>query len=258
MQRPHRRTSFGELSYAELAHRLQEAPLVLLPVGATIASGPHLPVQASTLTARALAARAADALDAEGRSALCLPELPYTVCEAGLGFPGTLTLRSESLVGVVCDLAEGIAREGARGLLLVTVFRGDSHLAALRTAAEAATRRCELPVVLAEPRSERWAALIGTELAQGAGHAGRHDTALAMAVAPALVRHQVRRGLAPVAATYHEARRGGRHSILEAGGAQAYLGDPASASAEEGELLLGALVGLVVDTARELLTRGGA
>jgi creatinine amidohydrolase len=51
---------------------------------------------------------------------------------------------------------------------------------------------------------------------------------------PERVREDVRRSLAPNPASLSEAIKAGKRTFAEAGGARAYFGDPAAATAEEG------------------------
>ena len=51
---------------------------------------------------------------------------------------------------------------------------------------------------------------------------------------PDRVRNDVRRSLKPNPSSLSEAIKAGKRTFAEAGGARAYFGDPAAASAEEG------------------------
>src|SRR4029453_2668976 len=85
-----------------------------------------------------------------------------------------------------------------------------------------------------------------TGAAPGApGHAGRYETSLVLAVRPDLVKDDVRAGLPPIDTSLVDAIQDGARTFLEAGIDRAYCGDPAAASAEEGEEtyeILGAIV----------------
>ncbi|MCX5495560.1 creatininase family protein [Kaistia dalseonensis] len=105
-----------ELSWEEIA-ALREGgiDMAILPVGATEQHGPHLPTGVDTLSATAVA---------EGVSARTgipvLPALPYG-CSPGHSdkWPGTLSLRPETLAALVLEIAGWLCRSGFTRLVLL-------------------------------------------------------------------------------------------------------------------------------------------
>jgi creatinine amidohydrolase len=85
------------------------------------------------------------------------------------------------------------------------------------------------------------------EFRSGACHAGRFETSMVLAVRPDLVREEVRRTLPSVPISLVEAIRRGTKSFLEAGLDRAYCGDPAAATAEEGNATFETLAEIVAD-----------
>ena len=80
-----------------------------------------------------------------------------------------------------------------------------------------------------------WAERLGDEFRSGACHAGRFEGSIVLAERPELVRQvEIERGLEPNPASLSEAIREGSSTFDEAGGPQAYFGDPAAATADEG------------------------
>jgi creatinine amidohydrolase len=98
---------------------------------------------------------------------------------------------------------------------------------------------------------------LGPEFGRGGAHGGGYETSLVLAAAPHLVRDDVRLGLAPNFVDIAERIRGGARTAAEAGGTRAYFGDPAAASAAEGERLFGVLAAVVADAVAEALGRRG-
>ena len=80
---------------------------------------------------------------------------------------------------------------------------------------------------------KRWADTLG-EAFEARDHAGTWETSLMMAAAPDMVRDSARRNLPPVDGL-QPALKKGAGTFLEAGGEDAYFGDPTAASAEDGE-----------------------
>jgi creatinine amidohydrolase len=74
-----------------------------------------------------------------------------------------------------------------------------------------------------------------------------------MAARPDLVRERVRSNLEPVRISIADKIREGARSFTEAGGSQAYFGDPRAASREEGESTYEALSDMIVTAVVEEL-----
>jgi creatinine amidohydrolase len=122
---------FERLSWTELAaHRDAGAGLVLLPCGATEQHGPHLPVNTDTVIAERVC------LEAATRSGvLVLPALAYTVSSGHTRkWPGTFSLRHETFIHTVCEIAGWLRSGGWSRLLLVNSHFGND--ASLRVAVE--------------------------------------------------------------------------------------------------------------------------
>ena len=86
---------------------------------------------------------------------------------------------------------------------------------------------------------KRWAELLGDAYRQG-DHGGAFETSLMMAAAPDQVRERERISLPPTDGLVAAMKKGAK-TFLEAGGEDAYFGDPTAASAEEGEAYFEAL-----------------
>lgn len=122
---------FDRLSWTELAaHRDAGSGLVLLPCGATEQHGPHLPVNTDTVIAERVC------LEAASRSGvLVLPPLAYTVSSGHTRkWPGTFSLRHETFIHTVCEIASWLRSGGWSRLLFVNSHFGND--ASLRVAVE--------------------------------------------------------------------------------------------------------------------------
>jgi creatinine amidohydrolase len=107
---------WDELSFEAIAElRARGVDMAILPVGATEQHGPHLPTGVDTLSVMAVA---------EGVSARTsipvLPVLPYG-CSLGHSdkWPGTLSLRPETLAAMVLEIAGWLRRSGFTRLVLL-------------------------------------------------------------------------------------------------------------------------------------------
>ena len=198
--------------------------ILAVPLGATEQHGPHLPLSTDTVVAealvRSLAARRPDVVIA--------PTLPYGSSGEHAAFPGTLSLGGAALTTVVVELVR--SADHFAGTVLVSGHGGNAEALAgavrlLRGEGRRAVAWWPRPAVLpGDPDA----------------HAGRTETSLVLALAPAAVRTAAaaageRRPVRDVAA---ELRSGGVALVSPNG----VLGDPAGASDDEGRRVLAALV----------------
>ena len=219
--------------------------VAILPVGAIEAHGPHLPLETDVIIAQAMARSGAARLTAGGMSAVVLPPLAYTAAPFAGGFGGTLSLRPETITATVLDIAAALAHQRFGVLAIANAHLDPAHLASLGAAVDA-IRRDRVPAVVFPNLAARpWALRLGDEFKSGACHAGRFETSIVLAERPELVREDSRAGLPPNPASLSRAIRDGTKSFEEAGGALAYFGFPAEATAAEGRAtveILGAIL----------------
>jgi creatinine amidohydrolase len=204
---------------------LRDAGLLVVPLGSVEQHGHHLPLATDTAVAGAVA----DAAAAELPGALLAPALAYGASGEHEDFPGTISLGTEALTGLLVEYGRSACR-WVRRVLVVNGHGG--NLDALR-AAGALLRR--------EGRDVAWfpCAVPGAD-----AHAGRSETSLMLHVEPRGVRTErsVAGTTAPLAELLPRLRAEGVRAVSPTG----VLGDPAGASAEEGERQLSALAGRLV------------
>ena len=158
-----------------------------------------------------------------------VPALAYGASGEHEGFPGTISLGTEALTGLLVEYARSAGRWAGR-VLVVNGHGG--NLEALRTA---------VPLVRAEGRDVAW---FPCGFADGDAHAGRTETSLMLHVEPAAVREDRATAgvVTPIGELLPRLRADGVRAVSSSG----VLGDPAGASAEEGERLLAGLVDRLV------------
>ena len=224
----------GELSWRSASVSRGSGPfLALLPVGSTEAHGPHLPLETDVVIGEAMAQAAAARLEAAGRRVVLLPAIAYGVTECAHEFFGTLTIAAATLTALVVDLAASLRRHGCVGLGLANGHLEPEHRAALRAAADAATR-AGLPTHFADVVRRANAARLGAEFQSGACHAGAYEGSIVLAARPDLVDEAARRALPENPTSIGAALAAGKKTFGEAGGPDAYFGAPALASGTDG------------------------
>jgi creatinine amidohydrolase len=214
---------------------LEPGRVAILPIGAIEAHGPHLPLDTDVVIAAAMTRAGARRLRARGYPVSILPPLAYTAAEFAAGFPGTVSLRPETVTATVIDIARSLARHQVAILALANAHLDPAHLASLEAAADAIRRERLLRVAFPNLSSRSWALRLSEEFRSGACHAGQFETSIVLAERPEEVREAIRRGLTHNPASLSVAIRAGKRNFEEAGGPQAYFGDPAAATREEGE-----------------------
>jgi creatinine amidohydrolase len=227
----------SEMTWTEVQEAMKDRPVALVPVGAVEAHGPHLPLSTDTVIATQMARRGAAKLKQHGVSALLLPAVYFTVADFGADFPGSLSLPSESAFALLRDVCVAAGKK-FRAVALVNLHLEPSHMDCLKRAVEEA-RKAGVSVCYADITRKRWADKLGAAFLQG-DHAGAWETSLMMAAAPAMVRERERISLPPTDGLMPAIKKGAK-TFVEAGGEDAYFGDPTAASAEEGEAYFEAL-----------------
>jgi creatinine amidohydrolase len=230
-----------EMSWTEVEHALKDRPIALLPVGNTEAHGPHLPVATDTVIAIEMARRTALRLKQRNLHALIAPPVTFCVSELGAAFPGTVSLPPDTAAALVRDVCVSLSKQ-FRAVALVNVNQEPANLEVLKRAAEEA-KKSGASVCFTDLQKKRWVDKLGAAFIAG-DHAGSFETSLMMACAASAVREKERISLPPMDALGPALKKGVK-SFAEAGGEDAYFGDPTAASVEEGEAHFTALADIL-------------
>ncbi|MCI4368951.1 MAG: creatininase family protein [Thermoplasmata archaeon] len=223
---------------------LPDDPLIILPVGALEAHGPHLPLGADQIQAEATAEALATRLDA-----YVAPTIAYGSCPGARRFPGTVSLTLVELEGLARRLFGEFGRMGVRRLLVLSGHAERGHMAALREAGDEAMSRYPGLRVLVLSDYDFVYELRGKESPETDGHAGLLETSRLLAIAAPLVgpeRPVVERRGSPFVP--------GPPSPSE--WPESVQGDTRPASRELGERVQAHVLSRLESTVRELLPRG--
>lgn len=245
--------NFQDKTWCEVEDAVKKNAVVILPIGSTEAHGPHLPLSTDVIISVEMACRAAQQLNERGITTLVLPPLTYSVTDFSRDFPGTISITKTTAAALVRDLCLSLVNQGFRTICLANSHLEPEHIAALTEAADEVERQTGCRLVFPDKRRGRWAYTLTEEFRRGACHAGCYETSLVLAAQPELVREEVRRELPPLDINLAEKVREGVHSFKEAGSEQAYFGDPAAATQEEGEATYQALANMLVTSILEKL-----
>jgi mycofactocin system creatininase family protein len=194
--------------------------LLVVPAGSLEQHGPHLPLDTDTRIAVAVARRAC----ADRPGVALAPAFAIGASGEHAAFPGTLSIGEQALTACLIELGRHASLHWA-AVLLVNGHGGNVP------AVEAAAGRLRY-----EGRACRaWHA----GLPGGDAHAGRSETSIMLALDPDLVRLDAaeRGDVRPVSQIMPVLREQGVRAVSGNG----VLGDPAGATAAEGEQLLARL-----------------
>jgi creatinine amidohydrolase len=248
----------AELAYPAAAALRAQSPVILIPVGATEAHGPHLPLGTDAFLSEELARRTQAALRQRGQASAIAPTIPYAVTEFGARFAGTVSLPRETATVLYVGVCRGLLRAGFSRLCLVNSHLEPAHVATLQAAVQAVAQETGVRVALPDQTERRWARTLTDEYKRGTCHAGRYETSLLLAAAARapLVDEAARRALPKNEPDFLAAMRGGVTDFIEAGGPQAYFGDPAAATATEGDDIYARLVHMALTVIDETFFAG--
>lgn len=227
---------------------------VILPVGATEAHGPHLPLSTDVIIAEAMARAGSAELAARGVRALVAPPLAYTSAGYAAGFAGTISVRPETVTALVVDIAEALAAHGLSHLVIANAHLEPAHIASLRAAVQALAGKTQ--VVFPDVTSRPWALRLSDEFRSGACHAGQYEGSMVLAERPDLVNQELARSLPDNPASLSRAIREGLTSFEAAGGPRAYFGSPSGATADEGHATISELGRIVADAVLAARAKG--
>jgi creatinine amidohydrolase len=241
----------SSMTWPEMAGIDPDRTVALLPVGAMEAHGPHLPLSTDVIIAESMARAAADYLSSRGQDILLLPALAYSPAPFAAGFAGTLSVRPDTLTALVVEIGRALAGHGVRTLAVANAHLDPAHLGAVRAAGETLAGdgvRFAFPDITRRALAER----LTPEFRSGACHAGCFETSIVLAVRPDLVHEDARRDLPPVEHSLSVAIREGKGTFEEVGGDRAYFGDPASATAAEGQASIAELGRILAESVLEV------
>ena len=240
---------FDELSMKEAKESAAAGRVVIIPVGSVEEHGDHLPLCTDSLQPEYVAHETA-----KKTGCLVAPSLRYGVCNSTRNFPGTISIEFETLHRIARDILEEFVRNGFTRILVLSGHAGQSHMAALRLAAQEVTWRHESENAKNKPRimvcSDYDFAyeLKGKYFDERDGHAGTIETSRVMAMRPDLIKGRGKKSFPriPRFEVVADPERYFRSGVI---------GDPTAASHQKGRMINKYVIAEVVKLVEELKTR---
>lgn len=244
----------GTMTWQEVKQFVHDRVVALLPLGSVLAHGPHLPLNTDVVISTDMARRAARKLSAAGKDVLVYPPVSYAPSGAGSAFAGTVHVAGEAFGAYLRSILAQVAATGVRTAALVSSHVDPEHLLAIQDTiktASASSGLSELRIVFPILFKEPWGSRLPAEFHRGGAHGGQVETSCMMALQADKIREDARRRLKKVDVDFAAAYRAGKKSYADYGGPLAYFGDPAAASAADGEKYLDALGDILADAVLE-------
>jgi len=260
------RTSYRleELSWPDAQAAIQAGAMAVIPVGSLEQHGRHLAVNTDNVLGDAIADAAVRKASDRGLRVLLCPPLHYGYTMHNMDFPGTMTLRAETLLAVGVDLVTSLAHHGCKRVVLLNSHGSNWSVLDL-IARDVMNRRPEVlvaaifPIKMAAAELER---LREAKQTGGMSHGCELETSLMLHLRPELVDmdkavHDISqpdsrfywrdilrgsRGVALADLTRHASRTG-------------LVGDPTVATAEKGRRFFEVIVETCADFLVEFATR---
>jgi creatinine amidohydrolase len=158
----------------------------------------------------------------------------YGICNAGRNFPGTITIEFDTFYRMVHEILSELVRNGFSRIIVLSGHAGQSHMVALRMAAQEivikndAAKAEKKPRIMVLSDYDFAKELTPKYASESDGHAGTLETSRIMAIKPELIKAK---GVADVA-------KWPRFEVVahpELYFPSGVNGDPTSATAEKGQ-----------------------
>lgn len=238
----------AEMTWPEVEAAAGRGAVALWSVGATEQHGPHLPLSVDTLIPHELSLRLAEQLDLAIAPPQVFGSRSRPLSGGGQGFPGTTSLRAETLIAVVADVVGELARSGFRRIAVVNWHGENVNL--LWAGVDRARDRGELgtaKVMLVErvfnAFTEAEMSFLFVDSREGfpgwpAEHAAIMETSLVMALRPELVRTDLIADDRSAERPFYEVIPTPPEHVAASG----VLAEASKASPEKGERLAGLII----------------
>ena len=243
---------WSDLTTADFASLDKSRAIAVLPVAATEQHGPHLPLSVDTDIVNGVIAASVAHLSADV-PVLFLPTQTVGFSPEHTRFPGTLTLKAETLIRLWTEIGECVAASGVKKLVLFNAHGG--QVGAMDLVARDLRARLgmlvysvnwfNLPLVDAQGKDVN--ALFSAEEHRFGIHAGEIETSMMLALKPGQVRmdqaeyfrsaSQTRAAEFPILGNGKSAKLGWQMQDYNPEGA---VGNAATATVAKGQALLDA------------------
>ena len=241
----------NEMTWPELDQELEHIKVALVPVGSCEQHGPNTTFATDAARAAAYAAKLAERC---GSKVVVFPCVTYGLSLHHMDFPGTVTLRVETMMNLLEDIGVSIARHGIQKILFLNAHGG--NFPALEGAVITLKQKHSIDAYWSAVGSE--ISLGGlTDLPKLIGHACEVETSSCLYLCPELVRENRVPGIMQDSMLTHDSlvKGGGAWSWKNDASLNGALGDARKATYEIGKTMTEASLEYMEKIVDEIIQR---
>jgi len=234
------------LTSPDVKEAAEKGLVAILPVGSIEVHGPHMPTGTDSITVYDIAR-----LATQKEEAVVVPPLYYAYVLENRHFPGTTSLTAETLLSLLEEVCDEIARNGFKKILIVNGHGGNNNILRMFLRDSLKKKKDYALYAMVEP----WAPLgeLVSELSEGrtVGHACELETSIGLYLFESKVKMQNIKREAEVGST--NLPKGIETPVdWQAYALQLYLGDPRLATKQKGRMLVDKMVDFLAETIRTI------
>jgi len=241
----------ADMTWEEVQKALKTIKVAIIPVGAHEQHGPHMVESCDSVLATEMSKRLAKKLFP---SVIVSPTINMGVSPHHLNFPGTISLKPDTLIAIIRDMVESLKHHGITKFLLLNSHGGNQST--LNLAASTLSQELDIEIYFAKTTESAKEAIQKYIHSPLFGHSCEREVSEALYLAPHIVRlDKLEKGdIQP-----------GKWEMLRPGNAlqgfYAYeemtrngcIGDATKASVEIGEAIVEEALGHLADSLRSLM-----
>lgn len=243
-----------EMNWPDIKEAIENGcTTAVLAIGSTEQHGPHLPLITDTLIGDALASGVAERLG----NALQAPTIRAGLSEHHLTFPGTVSLRSDTLKAVISDYVESLIIHGFKTIILLP-SHGGNFGTVKKSIEELQQKHPDLKIIgftdlqgLINALGE-FSGEYGISEFESGAHAGESETSIILTLAGSLVR-KTRYAPGYVGPLGDKEMKIIFEKGMPALSEKGILGDPTTATAEKGDVYLEKMTDYIIGEIQKLL-----
>jgi creatinine amidohydrolase len=230
-----------EMTMSDFAEGLNLTRTVYIPFGSIEEHGTHLPLSTDTIQAYEVGKKAAQRVPL-----FVAPPIHYGNCRSTSCHPGTISITTSTLKGLLKDIVRSFHFQGLRNFIVLSGHAGGAHCMALQDAGEELIAEFA-DITVAVVTEYDLAKVAGKDIIStpGDAHAGEIETSRIMHTHPHLIKGKGEKGFPrfPKGILVRNKRRFWGNGVW---------GDPTQATPDKGRLLEELVVDKIVELALRL------
>jgi creatinine amidohydrolase len=240
------------MTWEEVEEALKTVKMAIIPIGAHEQHGPHMAESCDAVLATEMAKKVAERMHPY---VLVTPTINMGVSPHHLNFPGTLSLKPDTLIAILRDIVQSLKHQGIKKFLFLNAHGGNQST--LSVASTVLSQEEKVEIYYAKTTSSAKESINRFIQSPIFGHSCEREVSEALYLAPYLVR--------PDKLTSGDFCEGGRYKQLRPGKAiqgfyryeemtkNGCIGDATKATREIGEQIVTEATENIAESLRELL-----